>query len=749
MLRTTFLLVGITLAHFGFSQTFQLKVMDENTGKPLVAAHITPVDSGTGATTDENGLASLQDVEPGQSILVSFLGYERKVLKIKVPADTMFVYLHPDPLLLNYDIVVTANRQSTEEFQSIESVSVLNRRELFQQSARTTPEALIGVTGVWVQKTNHGGGSPFMRGLTGNQTLLLMDGIRLNNSTYRYGPNQYFNTIDVMGLERIEAVRGAGSVLYGSDALGGAIQLFTKTPAFSANGWKWRKNLSTKIATQDMEKSGRVELEGSGRRTAFIAGLTYRDFGDLVAGKGLGKEAPSAYQEWAGDFKSLMQLNKATKLTLAYNGVFQSNVGRYDQVAQRGFSLWQFDPQTRQMAYAKLEWEPQSRLIKKIQFTPAYQYSVEGRIFQKNGSLVQRKEEDKVTTWSGVGEAILEPRPWWTINTGLEWYGDKVNSLSQDFNTENNSVKNLRGLYPDDSKSNSFAAFMAHSFPLKSWTIQAGLRYNLVHMLIEDGVFGNTDITPDALVGHLAARWEINPANALTASVNSGFRAPNLNDMSTFGSFDFGIETPSPGLSPEKTFTLEMGYKRRGKILTGNINLYLTRLTNLITRVKSTFNGQAQYNGEDVYQKKNVAEANLWGIESDWSYNLSSVWNVMGSINYTYGQNTTDQEPMRRIPPLNGRIAMNYRPTPAWLLQLENVYAGDQNRLAAGDKSDHRINPGGTPGWNVFNLRLSRTLGVFTLQAGIQNIFNQAYRIHGSGVDGVGQSGWLAISVEW
>ena len=125
---------------------------------------------------------------------------------------------------------------------------------------RTSPEALSGTTGVFVQKTNHGGGSPFVRGLTGNQTLLLMDGIRLNNATYRYGPNQYFNTIDAWTVSKIELARGTGSVQYGSDALGGVIQVFTKDPSFNKDA-KLHTTVRGKLATQDIEYSGRAVME--------------------------------------------------------------------------------------------------------------------------------------------------------------------------------------------------------------------------------------------------------------------------------------------------------------------------------------------------------------------------------------------------------------------------------------------------------------------------------------------------------
>ena len=125
------------------------------------------------------------------------------------------------------EVVVTANRYNTLSLNTPEAVRVLNIKPVEEYQIRTSPEALSITPGIFVQKTNHGGGSPFIRGLTGNQTLLLFDGIRLSNSTMRYGPNQYFNTVDVFSLDRIEVLRGSGSVQYGSDALGGTIQAFS------------------------------------------------------------------------------------------------------------------------------------------------------------------------------------------------------------------------------------------------------------------------------------------------------------------------------------------------------------------------------------------------------------------------------------------------------------------------------------------------------------------------------------------
>ena len=120
-----------------------------------------------------------------------------------------------------------------------------------------------------MQETNDGAGSPIIRGLVGNQILILIDGIRLNNGAYRLGPNQYLNTIDLNQIERIEVVRGAGSVLYGSDALGGVVNIITRTAGREAGtgavGTRWFSRLSS----ANTGAIGRGEVSSQTRRLGF------------------------------------------------------------------------------------------------------------------------------------------------------------------------------------------------------------------------------------------------------------------------------------------------------------------------------------------------------------------------------------------------------------------------------------------------------------------------------------------------
>ena len=129
------------------------------------------------------------------------------------------------------DVVVTPTRSEQSPDALAFQTEVRDGWDLqVRRQVRSTPEALRERPSVMVQKTAHGQGSPFLRGWTGFRTLMMVDGVRLNNSVYRDGPNPYWNTVDPYSLERLEVMMGSGSVQYGSDAIGGVVQGLTPDP---------------------------------------------------------------------------------------------------------------------------------------------------------------------------------------------------------------------------------------------------------------------------------------------------------------------------------------------------------------------------------------------------------------------------------------------------------------------------------------------------------------------------------------
>jgi outer membrane cobalamin receptor len=237
------------------------------------------------------------------------------------------------------EVVVTAQRVEQKTLWIPYSVKKISNIFFKERSVRTTPEALQGMNGVFIQKTAHGGGSAFIRGLTGNQTLILTDGIRLNNSTFRYGPNQYLNTIDPYIIDRIEVAKGTGSVQYGTDALGGVIHVLSNDPFFSVDKSSWRGKVLAKFMSGDMEKTGRAELGYASDKIAFTGGFTYRNFGDLIGGDTTGKQSPSGYNERAFNAKAKFLLHDNVQFTLSHQNVAQQHVPVYHKIILENFGL--------------------------------------------------------------------------------------------------------------------------------------------------------------------------------------------------------------------------------------------------------------------------------------------------------------------------------------------------------------------------------------------------------------------------
>jgi outer membrane receptor protein involved in Fe transport len=655
------------------------------------------------------------------------------------PESSLQDSLKPHPI---NEVVITARRFNSVAINTPEAVRAVDNRTIGEYQLRTSPEALALTPGVFVQKTNHGGGSPFIRGLTGNQTLLLFDGIRISNSTMRYGPNQYFNTIDPFSAGRMEVLRGSGSVQYGSDAIGGTVQAFSHETGFTEEA-DWGGAVLGRISTHGMEQTLHSNISFSNRLVAARAGVSLRKFGDIVGGDTTGRQAPSGYDEADHDFKARVLLSPKTSLTMLYQNVRQTNIPVYHKVVLENYAVNETDPQTRRLAYARLNTDIDAGFLKSGIITASFQQTREGRSSRKNNSDILRHEYDKVRTFGLSAEALVSDDDLWSGNIGVEFYSDLVNSTRSDIDLATSSTAEKRGLYPDGSTMNSLALFTVHSFDLPRWNVTAGARFNSYVINVDDQELGMTKLTPSALVGNLAFMRKLSSGSGLFVSLNTGFRAPNIDDLGTLGIVDFRYETPNFDLKPESSLQCQVGYKYGKDGLRGEVYLYRNELYNLITRIR--VEGQ-EIEGYPLYTKENSERAYIQGFETAWDYSPESWLNLSGSLTYTYGQNITKNEPVRRIPPLFGRLAAEYRPD-NWHAGAEWLAAASQERLAQGDIDDNRIPDGGTPGWNIFNLNGGYAWNFMAADLSFRNILNKDYRYHGSGINGYGRSVFLTVQV--
>ncbi len=624
------------------------------------------------------------------------------------------------------------------------STSVFNLIKEEKTGVRTIPEALSNTSGVFIQKTNHAGGSAFIRGLTGNQNLILIDGIRLNNSTFRYGPNQYLNTIDYYSVGKVEVLKGNGSVQYGSDALSGVIQLFSKEIELSNDKPKFNANTALKSVSQNMENSLHTEISYTSKKIATIVGFTARKFGDLYGGDTTGKQAPSGYNEKSYFLNTKIALSSSSKLTIGSRGMFQHDIPFYYKMELENYKKNQINLQSHQLNYIKYSLVTNKKLIQTVNASVSYQHSVEDKATQKNSSAVVTSEINKVNTLGLSLEATSLINSHWKANSGVEMYHDQVISSKNDLNMSTTVNTEKRGLYPDGSTYQSISAFSLHEFNFNQHHFQVGLRYNTFDIKIEDTTLGRVVIKPSAMVYNLAYILKLNKNNSIYSNVSTAYRAPNIDDMGTLGIVDFRYEVPSKSLKPEKSINTEIGHRYQSQRIESEFAIFYIRLYDIITRSKVA--GE-KINGYDVYSKNNSETAFIRGFEHTLKVAVTKNIIVHNNFSYTYGQNISLNEPLRRIPPFHGMTKVSFEKEKFYLNAIAQ-YAGEQTRLSSGDKSDNRINKYGTAGWSILNINTGYEFKHLEINTGIQNLFNKDYRAHGSGINGMGRSVWLSVKVK-
>ena len=599
---------------------------------------------------------------------------------------------------------------------------------------------MMYLPGLMIQKSNHGGGSPFIRGLTGNQALIVVDGIRLNNSIFRYGPNQYMNLIEPEMVDRVEILKGSGAVQYGSDALTGVIHIETNPLSFSDKP-KWNARLHTRFTNRNIEKSVRPTIGYQSKNFSIQASTAFKQFGDLIGGGNIGKQSPSGYNETNQQLKAIIRLGKGWILKSGFQSLVQPDVPVYYKYVYENYTSNTSFPIKRSLGYAQLIKKFNSKTFEEIKFFVSRQQIDERRKLQKNGSNILRMERDAATTIGIGGELKNSWTKNWKTTTGFDVYSDNIKSSRIDQSIIDGSSLSLRGLYPNDSKYKSISVFHLHHIRWNRWQFEAGSRYNQYHAAIQDPTLGNITMQPKALIFQAGGSVELMNNLFIYGNISEGFRAPNIDDLGTLGIVDFRYEQPNYDLQPEKSLNTELGLKFYNNNIQAEVSVFRTGLKNLITRIKTN----QVINGYDVYEKENIDKGFIRGIEFNTGFTPNKYFNLKGNLTYLYGQSITRNEPLRRIPPFtaNAIFAHNFRNHEIGIIYS---HADPQHRLAQGDKDDIRIGKNGTPGFNVVSIFSKFNFKHVNTGLYLNNITNTVYKTHGSGIYEMGRSVTASIS---
>lgn len=610
-------------------------------------------------------------------------------------------------------------------------------------NTRTVPEMLSYETGVMVQKTNHGGGSPSLRGLHGNQTLMMVDGVRLNNSIFRYGPNQYLNTVDAFAVDQLDVLFGSGSIQYGSDAMGGVIAAKFHEPEFVKCN-QWVPKVFFRTTTGNQEYSMRSSVDRCFGQNAITAGITMRQFGDVLAGGDLKYQRPSGYKEFDVDVK-FVRKDKLGKWVAAHQSNNQFDVPIFHRVALENYKFYNTTLQARTLTYLKRSLVFSGKLFDEIELMAGRQNQHEHREFQKNNSNLLRTERDSVNTYFFTTKFYGKLHNRWQWVLGTDFYFDKVNSARTDADVALGTLKQIRGLYPNGSTQMQNSAFGYITKTGDRGLVRLGGRYNYTQITLQTLETGNVQYQKGAFVADGAGSFKVTKKLHLYGNVGTGFRSPNIDDMGTLGIVDFRFETPQYGLLPEYSFNKELGLKYKSAKSQFNVCVFHNAMSGLISRIKA---GSDSMQGYPVYQKQNVGSSLIYGAELDWKHEWGGHWVFGGGGSLIVGDNITGNEPMRRIPPAMCNAVLRYKLNGSVSFSMNIIGARAQLRLAKGDIQDNRIGLAGTPGYFTGDLRCEMNFKRATVDIAILNLRNQRYKTHGSGIYSMGRAVQLLIGIK-
>lgn len=678
------------------------------------------------------------------------------------------------------EVLVTASRREDEVSSVPWNASVVESEEFVRDRARRTlPDALVDLPGVMVQRTSYGQASPFIRGFTGYHTVMLVDGIRLNNSTFRSGPNQYWSTVDALSVDRLEVVRGPSSVLYGSDAVGGVVNAVTRRRTSFEEGLHGNLRTYARYASAEDSWITRVEAEGNQDDLGVLAGFGYRAYGDLRTGGDHDREEQTGYREQDGDLRLDWREAPGAVWTVAYQYVNQDDVPRTHRTVDSvpfhdttvGDELRRDLTQTRELAYLRHRRETDLGFADAFEATVSFHRQEEVQVRDRDAVAPTRSDEQGVTveTWGIQLQAEKDTRAGF-LTYGVEWWGDDVSSFRRDYEDGVKVLDQVQGPVADDASYGLLGIYLQDEVRLGATTVTGGVRWTHASAdadTVDDPtVSGGDPATPGNVIS-LDDSWNDLSASlraihrlddeerwSVFGGLSQGFRAPNLSDLTRLDDTS-GRETPSLDLDPEEFLQGEIGVRARQEHWSAQVAYWHTWIDDLIVPSPTG----AFVGSTPEVRKDDVGDGWAEGVEADLSVRVADAWTVSvggtwqdGEVDQLLPDGTKVRRPLSRMMPLTGTFTVTYEePGAPWRAWCSGRFADAQDQLSLKDETDtERIPPGGTPGYGVLSLGASWDVSRHaTASLVVENLFDQDYRIHGSGVNEPGRNLVLALDLRF
>ncbi|TVZ48313.1 hemoglobin/transferrin/lactoferrin receptor protein [Olleya sp. Hel_I_94] len=798
LLLSFFLITFFTLSLSAQSIT----VIDIDSNQPIAGVAIYNKSQSKSQITNIDGMADLTNFNASEVLFFQHISHTiHQVKKSNITNSKVFLESNEQGL---DEIVISASNFGQTKREIPKTIATINAKDISFTNPQTSADLLEGTGQVYIQKSQLGGGSPMIRGFSTNRLLITVDGVRMNNAIFRGGNLQNVISIDPLSIQNTEVTLGAGSIIYGSDAIGGVMSFYTKKPEFSyTDTLNVKSNVLMRYATASKEKTGHIDLNFGLKNWAFLTNVSYTDFGDLR----MGSHGPSEYlrPEFVvtnnnqdvvvpNDNPKIQkttgydQINVMQKVSYKANddldfdlGLFYtttSDYSRYDRLIRyRGDDLrsaeWSYGPQKWFMSNLSVtKRSSNATFYDNIKTTLAYQNFQESRMdrdFQDTDRNVREESVDAVSFNIDFEKELSATSK---IFYGFEYVYNKVGSIGFTENIENNTTENTVSRYPDGATWQSAALYASYKFrPTKKFVFQTGLRYNTVIQKVDftdnnqflNLPFSESNNTANALTGTAGVTFVPNETLQWKFNLSSAFRAPNVDDTGkVFDSEPGSVVVPNDDLDPEYAYSGELGLKLNfDKVVIFDMATYYTYLDNALVRRDGTLNGESQiiYDGElsNVQSMQNASKSWIYGFEVGAQVNFSDAFKLTSQYNIIGGTEETDgvEVPVRHVVPNFGNTHLVWQKNKVKVdgfVNYNNALSFDQLAPSEAEKDYiYALDQNGkpySPSWYTLNLRTQYEIGDSVLvSAALENITDQRYKTYSSGIAAQGRN--LIVSLQY